>query len=214
MTSSLTIGVYVFEDAEELDVVGPWEVLGFRAGHVAEFPVRLLAVGREEGVVRCSKGLRLVVDRSLATAPALDLLVHPGGDGTRPLAKDRAHLDRVRELHRRGTVLASVCTGSLVLAATGLLEGRPATTHGNHVERLAKIDGTVDVRADDRYVDDGDIVTSAGVSAGIDMALHLVGRLDSPEAAAQVRKGIQYDRPVSWSFPPAAGPGQGAWRRR
>ncbi|MGW0333685.1 DJ-1/PfpI family protein [Streptomyces sp. NPDC003011] len=197
MNPSLTIGVYVFEDAEELDVVGPWEVLGFWAAHVAEFPVRVLSVGREEGVVRCSKGLGLVADQSLATAPALDLLVHPGGDGTRPLTKDSAHLDRLRELHRRGTVLASVCTGSLVLAAAGLLKGRPATTHWNYLERLAKIDDTVDVRADERYVDDGDIVTSAGVSAGIDMALHLVERFDSRQAAADVRKSIQYDRPVS-----------------
>lgn len=94
-------------------------------------------------------------------------------------------------------MLASVCTGSLVLAAAGLLEGRPATTHWNYVERLAKIDDTIDVRTDERYVDDGDIVTSAGVSAGIDMALHMVGRLDSPEAAADVRRSIQYDRPVS-----------------
>jgi len=112
--------------------------------------------------------------------------VHPGGDGTRALAKDTAHLDRLRDPHRQGTVPASVCTGSLVFAAAGLLQGRPATTHWNHVETLAKLDTTVEVRGNERYVDDGDVVTSAGVSAGIDMAL---------EAAAEVRKGMRYARP-------------------
>ena len=147
------------------------------------------------GVVRCAKGLGLVADHDLATAPPLDLLVHPGGDGTRALAKDEPHLSRLRELHRQGTILASVCTGSLVLAAAGLLAGRAATTHRGYLDKLAKIDGSIDVRAGERYVDDGDIVTSAGVSAGIDMALHLVGRFDGVEASEQTRQGIQYEAP-------------------
>ncbi|MBR8642792.1 DJ-1/PfpI family protein [Streptomyces tuirus] len=197
MGSSLTIGVFVFEEAEELDVVGPWEVLGFWGAHIATVPVRLLTIGREEGWVRCAKGLRLAVDHSPATAPALDVLVHPGGDGTRPLKDDSTHLDWLRELHHQGVLLTSVCTGSLVLAAAGLLRNRPATTHRNHADGLARIDGTIEVRATARYVDDGDVVTSAGVSAGIDMAFHLVERLDGAEAAAEVRRGVQYDRPVS-----------------
>jgi transcriptional regulator GlxA family with amidase domain len=197
MGSSLTVGVFVFEDAEELDVVGPWEVLGFWAAHVATAPVRLVTVGREEGWVRCAKGLRLGVDHDLAAAPALDVLIHPGGDGTRLLNKDSAHLDWLNQLHDQGVLLASVCTGSLVLAAAGLLKGRSATTHREFAGKLAAIDDTIDVRATERYVDDGDIVTSAGVSAGIDMAFHLVERLDSAEAAAEVRQETQYDRPVS-----------------
>ncbi|WP_405547603.1 DJ-1/PfpI family protein [Streptomyces phaeochromogenes] len=192
---TLTLGVLLFEDAEELDVAGPWEVLGFWAAHIASRPVRLLTVGPRTGVVRCAKGLGLVADHDLATAPALDLLVHPGGDGTRALAKDEPHLSRLRELHRQGTILASVCTGSLVLAAAGLLAGRAATTHRGYLDKLAKIDGSIDVRAEERYVDDGDIVTSAGVSAGIDMALHLVGRFDGVEASEQTRQGIQYEAP-------------------
>jgi transcriptional regulator GlxA family with amidase domain len=197
MGSSLTVGVFVFEDVEELDVVGPWEVLGFWAAHVATAPVRLITVGRKEGWVRCAKGLRLGVDHDLAAAPTLDVLIHPGGDGTRVLKKDSAHLDWLKQLHDQGVLLASVCTGSLVLAAAGLLKGRPATTHRDFAGKLAAIDDTIDVRASDRYVDDGDIVTSAGVSAGIDMAFRLVERLDSAEAAAEVRQGTQYDHPVS-----------------
>jgi transcriptional regulator GlxA family with amidase domain len=90
-------------------------------------------------------------------------------------------------------LMTSVCTGSLVYAKAGLLAGRPATTHWTALDHLAELDDTIDVRRDDRFVDDGDIVTSAGISAGIDMALHLVARLASVERARGVRKGIQYD---------------------
>ena len=96
--------------------------------------------------------------------------------------------------------MTSVCTGSLVFAAAGLLSGRPATTHWASVERLAELDPTIDVRPDDRFVDDGDVITSAGVSAGIDMALHLVGRLAGSERAEEVRHIVDY-APAS---PPAA----------
>ena len=89
--------------------------------------------------------------------------------------------------------MTSVCTGSLVFAAAGLLTGRPATTHWASLDRLKELDPTIGVRSDERFVDDGDTVTAAGISAGIDMALHLVARLASPERARQVRRGIQYD---------------------
>ena len=89
--------------------------------------------------------------------------------------------------------MTSVCTGSLVYADAGLLDGRPATTHWANVDLLASLGQNIDVRPDDRFVDDGDVVTAAGVSAGIDMALHLVARLASVERAKEVRRGIQYD---------------------
>ncbi|MDX3746438.1 DJ-1/PfpI family protein [Streptomyces sp. AK08-02] len=195
MSDPLTIGVLLFEDVEELDMVGPWEVLGFWAAHIASSPVRVLAVGPEAGVVRGSQGLGLVADHSVTGVPPLDVLVHPGGNGTRALAEDTAHLEWLRRLHGQGTVLASVCTGSLVLAHAGLLAGRPATTHRNYLDKLAEIDPSVDVRARERYVDDGDIITSAGVSAGIDMALHLVNRLGGSEEGELTRAGIQYEAP-------------------
>ncbi|MBC3981551.1 DJ-1/PfpI family protein [Streptomyces sp. AC563] len=188
----VNVGVLFFEEVEELDAVGPWEVLGYWAHHVASFPVRIFAIGREAGVVRCSKGLGLTMDYDVEHAPRLDLLVHPGGDGTNVLQEDEHHLKWLRELHGEGTLLASVCTGSLVFAAAGLLAGQPATTHWRYGQFFADIDTSVDVRVEERFVDNGTVVTSAGVSAGIDMALHLVGRMDSPEAAETVRQGIQY----------------------
>ncbi|MFH0515668.1 DJ-1/PfpI family protein [Streptomyces sp. M41] len=193
----LTIGVLLFEDAEELDVVGPWEVLGFWAAHVAGRSVRVVTVAAGDAeVVRCAKGLRLLVDHSTASMPPLDVLVHPGGDGTRGLIRDEEHLAWLHALHGEGTLLASVCTGSLVLAAAGLLTGRPATTHREHLGKLAKLDPGIDVR-EERYVDDGEVITSAGVSAGIDMALHLVARLDGAEAGELTRSGIQYEAPAT-----------------
>ncbi|MEV6948721.1 DJ-1/PfpI family protein [Streptomyces sp. NPDC051172] len=143
--------------------------------------------------VTCSKGLTIGSHYSMGDMPALDVLLHPGGRGTRPQLNDSQHLKWVRRQRRSVPLMTSVCTGSLVFAAAGLLTGRPATTHWGALDRLKELDPTIDVRAGERFVDDGDMVTSAGVSAGIDMALHLVARLSSPERARQVRRGIQYD---------------------
>jgi transcriptional regulator GlxA family with amidase domain len=143
--------------------------------------------------VRCAKGLSLVPDTSAAEVGPLHVLVYPGGHGTRALAADPEHLAWVRQMRATTPVLASVCTGALVFAAAGLLAGRPATTHWDAFEELAELDPSILVDTEARWVDDGDTVTSAGVSAGIDMALHLVDRLESREMARRVRRGIQYD---------------------
>jgi transcriptional regulator GlxA family with amidase domain len=189
---ALRIGLFVFDACEELDVVGPYEVLASWARHLRP-DVELLTFSADGAGVRCSKGLRLVPDTGAAEIGALDVLVYPGGRGTRPLVKDEAHLAWVRGMRATTPLMTSVCTGALVYAAAGLLAGRPATTHWGSLDELAAIDPTVRVDRDARFVDDGDVVTSAGVSAGIDMALHLVARLDSVDAARQVRRGIQYD---------------------
>jgi transcriptional regulator GlxA family with amidase domain len=112
--------------------------------------------------------------------------------GTRTELGDEAVLDWMRGI-ADGAVVASVCTGSLVLAAAGLLDGRPATTHWGSLETLPRLGKDIEVRPDDRFVDTGAVITAAGVSAGIDMALHLVSRLHSPERAREVRRYIQYD---------------------
>jgi transcriptional regulator GlxA family with amidase domain len=131
-------------------------------------------------------------DETWKTAPAMDVLVYPGGMGTRKELADEAVLEWVRGIAADG-VVASVCTGSLVLAAAGLLDGRPATTHWSALELLPTLGREIEVRPEDRFVDTGQVITAAGVSAGIDMALHLVARLHSRERARQVRRYIQYD---------------------
>jgi transcriptional regulator GlxA family with amidase domain len=143
--------------------------------------------------VRGAKGLTMTPDYSYAEAPALDVLVYPGGSGTRAHLVDDEQLDWVRAQRATVPLMTSVCTGALVYAAAGLLAGRPATTYWEHLGLLTELDPSIELRPDARFVDDGDIVTSAGVSAGIDMALHLVARLASEDRARQVRKGIQYD---------------------
>jgi transcriptional regulator GlxA family with amidase domain len=187
------IGVALFDGAEELDWAGPWEVLAAWATQWPDDGVRVLTLAREAGTITCAKGLRVLPDETWEDAPPLDVLVYPGGRGTRRELVDEAVLDWVREIAAGGTVVSSVCTGSLVLAAAGLLDGRPATTHWQSLELLPTLGREIEVRPDDRFVDDGSVITAAGVSAGIDMALHLVARLHSRERAREVRRYIQYD---------------------
>lgn len=143
--------------------------------------------------VTAAKGMVIGAHHALADAPRLGVLVHPGGKGTRQLMRDEEHLAWVRTQRDQVPLMASVCTGSLVYAAAGLLRGRAATTYWAAFDELAAADPSIRPRPTDRYVDDGDVVTSAGVSAGIDLALYLVARLAGRERAQQVRRGIQYD---------------------
>jgi transcriptional regulator GlxA family with amidase domain len=153
----------------------------------------VFTLAREDGLVSCAKGLRVLPDETWETAPPLDVLVYPGGRGTRKELADEAVLNWIRGLAGNGALVTSVCTGSLVLAAAGLLDGKPATTHWGSLELLPTLGNEIEVRPDDRFVDTGEVITAAGVSAGIDMALHLVARLHSPDRAREVRRYIQYD---------------------
>lgn len=187
------IGIFLFDDVEELDAVGPWEVLAAWCAFWPDDGWSVTTFSVDGATVTGAKGLRIEPHHAAADVGPLAIVLHPGGQGTRPLLEDPEHLDRVRGWHAAAEITTSVCTGSLVYAAAGLLAGRPATTHWGSLARLAELDPTIDVRPDDRYVDDGDVITSAGVSAGIDMALALVARLVSPERSREVRKYIQYD---------------------
>ena len=189
----MVIGVALFEGAEELDWAGPWEVLAAWAEQWPDDGVRVFTLARKDGPVTCAKGLRVLPDETWETAPPLDVLVYPGGRGTPKELTDEAVLDWIRGHARSGALVTSVCTGSLVLAAAGLLDGKPATTHWQSLELLPTLGTEVEVRPDDRFVDTGAVITAAGVSAGIDMAPHLVARLHSPERAREVRRYIQYD---------------------
>jgi transcriptional regulator GlxA family with amidase domain len=188
-----TIGILVFDGLEELDAIGPWEVLAAWTLQWPDDGWSVTTIARGGGLVRCAKGLVLQAEHSWADAPALDVLIQPGGMGTRTQLADETYLDWIRARRADTPLLASVCTGSLVYAAAGLLKGRPATTHWASLDRLAGLDPSIDVLPDDRYVDDGDVVTAAGVSAGIDMALHLVDRLAGTDRAREVRRYVQYD---------------------
>jgi transcriptional regulator GlxA family with amidase domain len=187
------IGIVLFDGVEELDAIGPWEVLSYWTHRYPDDGFAVFSLSPAAGVVQCAKGLRVLADYSFADAPAMEVLLHPGGQGTGPLLRDAAYLDWVRRQRATVPLLTSVCTGALVYAAAGLLAGRPATTHWDDMEELAELDATIQLRGDDRFVDDGDVITAAGISAGIDMALHLLARLAGVERARQVRRRLQYD---------------------
>lgn len=189
----MRIGVYLFDGAEELDWAGPWEVLAAWANGWPDDGVEVFTVARAAGPVTCAKGLRVIPDHAWESAPPADVLVVPGGNGVWQVIDTPDALHWIKGHAERGALVTSVCTGSLVLASAGLLAGRPATTYWGRLDKLAEIDPTIEVRPDDRFVDSGEIVTAAGVSAGIDMALHLVARLHSVERAREVRRYIQYD---------------------
>ncbi len=187
------IGILLFDGVEELDAVGPWEVLSTWTQQHPDDGWDAFFLSRDGRPVRAAKTLVLGAHHSIDDAPALDVLLHPGGPGTRPMLHDAEHLDWVRQ--QRGTVplMTSVCSGSLVYAAAGLLVGRRATTHWASLNTLSELDPTVVTDVRSRFVDDGDLITSAGVSAGIDLALHLVARLVGAKRAREVRREIQYD---------------------
>jgi transcriptional regulator GlxA family with amidase domain len=188
----LRLAIAVFEGAEELDFVGPWEVLAmWHVRHPDEVEVSLVGDSREP--VTCAKGMQVIPGITWDDLGEVDVLVYPGGRGTRAQLADETVLARLRGFKDAGTLLASVCTGSLVFAAAGLLDGQRATTYWSALDELASLGRDIVPEPAERFVDNGEVITAAGVSAGIDMALHLVGRLGSPDRAREIRRDIQYD---------------------
>lgn len=192
--AATSTGILVFEDVEELDFVGPWEVFSV-ANRLfpGSFPMRLLSTGRPG--VRARYGLSVEKIDSIYETPPPQLLVLPGGPGRRVMMRDTQLLGYLRQLHQEGTLLASVCTGAFLLAAAGLLDGKSATTHGSALEELRRYPNVSVVPQ--RFVDAGDIVTAAGISAGIDMSLHLVARFLDRAAAQEVARTMEYSTPTS-----------------
>jgi len=192
-----TIGILLFDDAEELDFVGPYEVFTMmnevlkRQGHAPSHDVLLLA--EREGAIRCAKGMTVLPHHTLKAAPPLDVLLIPGGMGTRREVENKHLLEWIANVSARCTWITSVCTGALLLAAAGPARGRRVTTHWGFVEQLRARGEVAEVLENIRYVRDGQIVTAAGVSAGIDMALWLTGQLHTPALARAVQRAMEYD---------------------
>ena len=196
---SMTVGIFIFDDVEVLDFAGPFEVFS-RTRMVAgadsrrtddSAPFEVFTVSRTRDTITAIGGLRVVPDFAWADAPAIDILVIPGGFGTRALLKDEPTLAWIRDAAGRSRQLTSVCTGALLLAQAGLLRGKRATTHWAGLELLASIDPTIHVQRARRVVHDG-VFTSAGVSAGIDMSFAVVEQLCGREVALETAHYIEY----------------------
>ena len=187
------IALICFDDMEELDLVGPWEVLRMWQLQHPDDGVEVFTASLDDATVTCAKGMQIITDMAIGDVGEVDVVLLPGGVGTRRLLGEEPLLEMLRARAASGALMTSVCTGSLVLAAAGILANRPATTYWNAMDLLVGLDDTIEPRPDDRFVDSGEVITAAGVSAGIDMALHLVARLHSVDRARQVRRAIQYD---------------------
>jgi len=181
----MKIAALVFDKITLLDIVGPAEVMGWMPD------TEIVWVGKGTGPLRAEPiGLELSAARTLDEVPEADILMIPGGPGVRPLLEDRAVIDWVRAIHEKTQWTTSICTGSLLLGAAGLLQGLDATTHWNSAERLESFGARY---REDRVIPQGKIVTAAGVSSGIDMALWLAGQIMGDEVAEAAQLCIEYD---------------------
>lgn len=185
------IQILLFDGVEELDAMGPWEVLSAWTQQFPQDGWHARLVSRDGRPVTAAK--TAVLTPHAEWSGDADLVLVPGGQGTRPLVPDADVRGWLLRAHERGALVTSVCTGALLLAAAGLLRDLPATTYHAAFDELLAIEPTCLPDREARWVDAGEVVTSAGVSAGIDMALHLVDRLAGTERARQVRRAIQYD---------------------
>ncbi len=192
-----TVGILIFDDVEVLDFCGPFEVFSAArpAGeNGAEHRLfRVLTLAEEQRIISCRGGLLVQPHATLDDHPPLDILVVPGGQGTRRERHNTRLLDWIATTSGRAELTTSVCTGAFLLAERGLLDGRRATTHWASVTWMREHFPAVTLLDDARVVDEGRIVTSAGVSAGIDMSLHVVARLYGRETAARTARNMEYD---------------------
>jgi transcriptional regulator GlxA family with amidase domain len=201
--SKQSVAILLFDDVEVLDFAGPYEVFsrtrlvpGVESRRSSESaPFDLFTVARTNEPIKAIGGLRVIPDRSFASAPPIDILVVPGGFGTRPLLTDAVTLGWIERTAAAAALTTSVCTGALLLARAGLLRRRRATTHWAAIDLLASLDGSIRVERDAPFVDDT-VITSAGVAAGIEMAFHVVEKLHGRAVADETAHYIEYARGV------------------
>lgn len=197
MSTPRTVGILIFDDVEVLDFCGPFEVFS-----VARKPdqdgeednlFRAFTIAEEDQIINCRGGLLVQPHYTIANHPDLDIVVVPGGKGTRRERYNQNLLNWITLQDQKIELLTSVCTGSFLLAEAGKLDGLSATTHWASVESMRETYESISMQADTRFVDQGRIITSAGISAGIDMSLHVVSRLHGQETAAWTARRMEYN---------------------
>jgi transcriptional regulator GlxA family with amidase domain len=192
MSEQRTVTILVFNDVEVLDFCGPFEVFSVTGRDREPKPFRVVLAAENRGPVVARNGLSVNPDFTLTDCPKADLLLVPGGQGTRTLMHNAAVVDWVRSRSKEAELVLSVCTGALILAKVGLLDGLAATTHHGAFELLRQTAPNTEVRATTRYVDNGRVITSGGIAAGIDMSLHVVSRLLGDAVAEETARYMEY----------------------
>jgi transcriptional regulator GlxA family with amidase domain len=190
--SPRTLGILIFDDVEVLDFCGPFEVFSVTGREIVPGTFDVYTVARSLAPVTARNGLSVNARTTLADAPKFDLLLIPGGQGTRPLLRDTELLDWITRRAAEAELLLSVCTGALLLGRAGLLDGLSSTTHHGALDLLEQVAPGTKVCRDVRLVDNGRVITSAGVAAGIDMSFHVVAKLLGNDVAQAAAKHIEY----------------------
>jgi transcriptional regulator GlxA family with amidase domain len=194
----LNVGILIFDEVEVLDFCGPFEVFsvtrrpGASDQDESARPFAVFTVAQTSATIRTRGGLRVEPHFTIENHPPIDILVVPGGWGTRREVDNPVIIDWIRRVATETQLNTSVCTGAFLLAQAGLLEGRRATTHWGSLDRLEQTFPQVEVVRVSRWVDEGKVVTSAGISAGIDMSLYLVERFLGMEVAEQTARQMEY----------------------
>jgi transcriptional regulator GlxA family with amidase domain len=192
MTVPMRISLLVFDDAEVLDVAGPYEVFSIAGRRDDLVPFQVSLVAERAGPVALRNGFVVQPHFTFADAPKAEILIVPGGAGTRRELRNPAVIEWVRRTGADAELVLSICTGALLLGATGMLDGLDATTHHGSIARLREVAPLARVREGERFVDNGRVVVAAGVAAGIDMSLHVVERLLGPELAEEAAIYMEY----------------------
>ncbi len=193
MNRTRTVAILLFHDVEVLDFAGPFEIFGVTGKRENATPFDVFTVAERPGEIRARNGLTVTPRYSFADCPAPDVLVVPGGFGTRREMHNERVIEWLRAQSEKAEVIFSVCTGALLLARAGLLSGLEVTTHHGALDLLAKTAPDSVVRDDRRFVDNGRVITSAGVAAGMDASLHVVARLLGEAQARETAAYIEYD---------------------
>lgn len=199
MPATRKVAVLLFPEAELLDFAGPFEVFSVASRWVKPPAFNVFTVAEKPGPLIAKNGLSINPHHLLADCPAPDVLVVPGGQGTRKEMNNEALVAWIGQAAARAEVVLSVCTGALLLAKAGLLDGLTATTHHGAIDLLRQVAPKATIREGVRFLDKGKVVTSAGIATGIDAALHVVGKLLGPEQAEKTARYMEYawQKPVS-----------------
>lgn len=190
-----TVGIFLFDEVEVLDFAGPFEVFSLARQQCGdERAFRVCSIARTSAPIRARNGLMVIPEFTITSAPKLDLLLVPGGYGAEELEiREPVTIRWLQEMSKQTSILSSVCTGAFLLAEAGLLSGKRATTHWMDLDRLEREYPAILVQRNVRFVDEGSILTSGGISAGIDLSLYLVQRLIGEPAAKATARRMEYD---------------------